>query len=105
MAIFSDASAVHNSNDSSDDDSSPPPTPPMEALPPPKHKETPHSAPKRETIAGDLAGGRDRIVLPESFLKEIGNELFFNLTIFIIFFKMFSPCVTVMLLLFNLYPT
>ncbi len=58
----------------------------MEALPPPKHKETPHSAPKRETDAGDLAGGRDRIVLPESFLKEIGRRgLFFNLTIFIIF--------------------
>ena len=93
MAIFSDASAVHNSSDSSDDDSSPPPTPPIEA--PLKHKDVPH---KRETVVE----GRERIVLPESFLKEIGNELFLNLTIFIIFFKMFSPCVTVMLLLFNL---
>ncbi len=69
MAIFSDASAVHNSSDSSDDDSSPPQTPPMEASP--KHKEVPH---KRETVVE----GRDRIVLPESFLKEIGNGLFLN---------------------------
>jgi hypothetical protein len=67
----------------------------MEASP--KHKEVPH---KRETVVE----GRDRIVLPESFLKEIGNGLFLNLTIFIIFFKMFSACVTVMLLLFNLEP-
>jgi len=36
----------------------------MEASP--KHKEVPH---KRETVVE----GRDRIVLPESFLKEIGK--------------------------------
>jgi hypothetical protein len=41
----------------------------MEA--PPKHTETPH---KRETVVE----GRERIVLPESFLKEIGNGLFLN---------------------------
>ncbi len=93
--IFSDASEGPNS-DSSDDDSSPPPTPLMEA--PSNHKEVPNNAPKRETVVE----GRERIMLPESFLKEIGNGLFLNLTIFIIFFKMFSPCVTVMLLLLNL---
>ncbi len=66
--LLSGASAGHNSSDSSDDDSSPPQTPPIEA--PSKHKDVPH---KRETVAGDFAGGRDRIVLPESFLKEIGK--------------------------------
>jgi hypothetical protein len=48
----------------------------MEA--PAKHKEVAH---KRETVVG----GRERIVLPESFLKEIGIGLFLNLTLFIIF--------------------
>jgi hypothetical protein len=67
----------------------------MEASP---NQKMPHSAPKRETVVE----GRERIVLSESFLTEIGNGRFLSLTISIIFFKMFSPCVTVMLLLFNL---